>query len=97
MASVMERVLLGLMSRIWCGRERGGEAMGGEKGDLALVGRVVPTPLPAVGIDGAALGPGPPRDAGRDDGPACPECCANRGWAGCCGGEIGIDMGIAIE
>lgn len=46
--------------------------MGGEKGDLALVGRVLgPLPLP-VGIEGMA--PGPPLDTGRDDDPAWPEC-----------------------
>ncbi len=55
--------------------------MGGEKGDLALVGRVLGplVPLP-VGIEGTA--PGPPRETGRDEEaalwpyeePAWPEC-----------------------
>lgn len=50
--------------------------MGGEKGDLALVGRVL-DPLLPFGIDGTA--PGPPLDTGRDEDPAWPECCAKSG------------------
>ena len=62
--------------------------MGVEKGVLKFVGRVlVPLTLAAfaVGIEGT--GPSPPRETGREDDPACPdcpakpECWANKGCA----------------
>lgn len=66
-ASVMDRVEFGLIKRIWCGRWRGGEVMGVEKGDRAeLVGRVLGTLalLPPVGIEGIMLAE---RETGRED------------------------------
>lgn len=77
-ASVIDRVELGLMSRIWNARWRGGDVTGVEKGDLVLelVGRVLGPLMLAE------------RETGRDD--CAPLCCANRGCTLCWGGEMGI-------
>lgn len=68
-ASVMLRVELGLMSRTWAGRWRGGALMGVEKGDLLVDGR-------------EAFGsPAIERDTGRElPAVTYPECWGISGW-----------------
>jgi hypothetical protein len=64
--------------------------MGGEKGDLADCGRVLDEEGDMAFI------PGPPRETGREELPAKPECCANSGCADCGEEDDGIGGGIAI-